>query len=37
VLDVLILRGARIADVTAFATPEVLGDFGLPDALSPVG
>jgi RNA polymerase sigma-70 factor, ECF subfamily len=29
-LDVLTLRGARIADVTAFRTPEVFPRFGLP-------
>jgi hypothetical protein len=33
VLDVLALRGARIAGVTAFATPEVFGRFGLPNEL----
>jgi RNA polymerase sigma-70 factor, ECF subfamily len=33
ILDVLTLRGARIADVTAFATPNVFGRFGLPDVL----
>jgi RNA polymerase sigma-70 factor, ECF subfamily len=33
-LDVLTLRGARIADVTAFRTPEVFERFGLPDELA---
>ena len=32
-LDVLTLRGARIANITAFATPEVFRRFGLPDEL----
>jgi RNA polymerase sigma-70 factor, ECF subfamily len=36
ILDVLTLRGGLIADVTAFATPEVFGRFGLPDALPPI-
>jgi hypothetical protein len=34
VLDVLTLRGARIADVVALATPEIFSRFGLPDELS---
>jgi RNA polymerase sigma-70 factor (ECF subfamily) len=29
-LDVLTLRGARIADITVFRAPEVFGRFGLP-------
>lgn len=33
VLDVLTLRGARIAEVTAFFTPDVFARFGLPDQL----
>ena len=33
VLDVLELRGRRIARVTGFVTPEVFPRFGLPDAL----
>ena len=33
-LDVLTLRGARIADVTAFRTPEVFERFGLPSELA---
>ena len=33
VLDVLTLRGARIADVVAFASPEVFAQFGLPNEL----
>ena len=33
-LDVLTLRGTRIADVTAFRTPEVFARFDLPDELS---
>jgi RNA polymerase sigma-70 factor (ECF subfamily) len=33
-LDVLTLRGARIADVTAFRTPEVFPHFGLPAELA---
>jgi RNA polymerase sigma-70 factor, ECF subfamily len=33
-LDVLTLRGARIADVTAFRTPEVFPRFGLPTELA---
>jgi hypothetical protein len=32
-LDVLTLRGARIADVTVFRTPEIFRRFGLPDQL----
>jgi len=34
-LDVLSLRGARIAAITAFRTPQVFPRFGLPDRLSP--
>jgi RNA polymerase sigma-70 factor (ECF subfamily) len=34
-LDVLTLRGARIAEATAFRTPEVFPRFGLPAELSP--
>jgi RNA polymerase sigma-70 factor (ECF subfamily) len=37
VLDVLTLRDERIARVTAFATPEIFGRFGLPDLLPPEG
>jgi RNA polymerase sigma-70 factor (ECF subfamily) len=33
-LDVLTLRGARIAEVTAFRTPEVFPRFGLPSELA---
>jgi RNA polymerase sigma-70 factor (ECF subfamily) len=33
VLDVLTLRGAKIAEVTAFINPRLLPRFGLPDAL----
>jgi RNA polymerase sigma-70 factor (ECF subfamily) len=33
-LDVLTLRGARIADVTAFRTPELFPRFGLPPELA---
>jgi hypothetical protein len=33
-LDVLTLRGTRIADVTAFRTPEVFARFGLPPELA---
>jgi RNA polymerase sigma-70 factor, ECF subfamily len=33
VLDVLTLRGERIAEVTGFVTPEVFRRFGLPDEL----
>ena len=33
-LDVLTLRGTRIADVTAFRTPEVFPRFGLPSELA---
>jgi RNA polymerase sigma-70 factor (ECF subfamily) len=33
VLDVLTLEGARIAEVTAFISPEVFRRFGLPDEL----
>jgi RNA polymerase sigma-70 factor, ECF subfamily len=33
-LDVLTLRGRRIADVTAFRTPEFFSRFGLPDELA---
>jgi RNA polymerase sigma-70 factor (ECF subfamily) len=32
-LDVLTLDGPRIADITAFRTPEVFRSFGLPDTL----
>ncbi|HEU4450990.1 MAG TPA: sigma-70 family RNA polymerase sigma factor [Gaiellaceae bacterium] len=34
-LDVLTLRGSRIADVTAFREPDVFRVFGLPDELVP--
>jgi hypothetical protein len=37
VLDVLQLRGDRIAAVTGFVTPEVFPSFGLPDSLPLVG
>ena len=33
-LDVLTLRGAQIADITAFRTPEIFRRFGLPDELA---
>jgi RNA polymerase sigma-70 factor (ECF subfamily) len=33
-LDVLTLRGTRIADITAFRTPEVFAEFGLPTELA---
>jgi len=33
-LDVLTLRGARIAGITAFRTPEIFRCFGLPDELA---
>jgi RNA polymerase sigma-70 factor (ECF subfamily) len=33
-LDVLTLQGTRIADVTAFRTPEVFPSFGLPSELA---
>jgi RNA polymerase sigma-70 factor (ECF subfamily) len=33
-LDVLTLRGARIAGITAFRTPEIFRRFGLPDELA---
>jgi RNA polymerase sigma-70 factor (ECF subfamily) len=33
-LDVLTLEGARIADITAFRSPEVFQRFGLPDELA---
>jgi RNA polymerase sigma-70 factor, ECF subfamily len=33
-LDVLTLRGGRIADITAFRTPEIFRRFGLPDELA---
>jgi RNA polymerase sigma-70 factor, ECF subfamily len=33
-LDVLTLRGERIADVTAFRTPKLFARFGLPDELA---
>ncbi len=29
------LRGARIAEILAFRTPEVFRRFGLPDELAP--
>jgi len=35
VLDVLTLDGGRIAEVTAFLTPEIFRRFGLPDELPP--
>jgi RNA polymerase sigma-70 factor, ECF subfamily len=34
-LDILTLRGAQIADVTAFRTPEIFPRFGLPSILAP--
>jgi RNA polymerase sigma-70 factor (ECF subfamily) len=34
-LDVLTLRGARIAAITAFRTPEIFRRFGLPHELRP--
>jgi RNA polymerase sigma-70 factor, ECF subfamily len=34
-LDVLTLRGALIGEVTAFLTPALAQDFGLPDELQP--
>ena len=34
-LDVLTLRGAGIGEVTAFLTPTLAQDFGLPHALQP--
>jgi RNA polymerase sigma-70 factor, ECF subfamily len=34
-LDVLTLRGSRIAEVTAFRTTEIFSLFGLPDELAP--
>ena len=37
VLDVLQLRGDRIASVTGFVTPEVFPSFGLPDFLPLAG
>ena len=37
VLDVLQLRGDRIASVTGFVTPEVFPSFGLPDSLPLAG
>jgi RNA polymerase sigma-70 factor (ECF subfamily) len=33
VLDVLTLRGARIAEITSFADPDVFRRFGLPGEL----
>lgn len=33
-VDVLTLRGAQVEAITAFVTPEVLRDFGLPDELA---
>jgi hypothetical protein len=33
-LDVLTLQGARIADVTAFRTPDLFPRFGLPSELA---
>ena len=36
ILDVLSLRGGLIADVTAFATPQIFARFGLPDVLPPI-
>jgi RNA polymerase sigma-70 factor (ECF subfamily) len=33
-LDVLTLRGTRIADITAFRTPEIFSHFGLPAELA---
>jgi RNA polymerase sigma-70 factor (ECF subfamily) len=33
-LDVITLRGARIAGITAFRTPEIFRRFGLPDELA---
>lgn len=35
VLDVLTLRGAQIAEVTAFIDPEIFGGFGLPARARP--
>jgi RNA polymerase sigma-70 factor, ECF subfamily len=32
-VDVLTLRGAKVAAITAFVTPEVFSSFGLPDEL----
>ena len=34
IVDVLTLRGNRIADVTAFVTPAILPSFGLPAVLA---
>jgi RNA polymerase sigma-70 factor (ECF subfamily) len=34
-LDVLTLRGALIAEITAFRTPGLFRRFGLPDELAP--
>ena len=34
-VNVLTLRGERIAEITAFLTPEAFGRFGLPDAIQP--
>ena len=36
-LDVLALRGDRVAEVTAFRDPSILGRFGLPQRLSRAG
>jgi RNA polymerase sigma-70 factor, ECF subfamily len=33
-VDLLTLRGAQVEAITAFVTPEVLRDFGLPDELA---
>jgi RNA polymerase sigma-70 factor, ECF subfamily len=33
-VNVLTLHGARIAEITAFLTPEALGRFGLPDEIT---
>jgi hypothetical protein len=34
-LEVLVLEGARIKSITAFAMPEIFHHFGLPDELPP--
>jgi RNA polymerase sigma-70 factor (ECF subfamily) len=34
-LEVLALEGARIKRITAFAVPEIIHHFGLPDELPP--
>jgi RNA polymerase sigma-70 factor (ECF subfamily) len=34
-LDLLMVRGERIAEVVSFLTPAIFADFGLPDELSP--